>query len=94
LVNRNSLKPIIDELILDSNYHFTAEEKHMRSIGYKGIRKHISEHMSFKQRALQLRQDIVKDDFEGSKELIAFLGNWLLHHVMEEDRKYSVWLPE
>lgn len=87
--NRNGLEQIIDELILYSNYHFTAEEQHMKNIGYKEIEKHISEHISFKQRALQLQQDIDKNDYEGSKELIAFLGNWLLHHVMEEDKKYS-----
>jgi hemerythrin len=89
IANRHELAPIMDELILYSNYHFTAEEQHMINIGYKEIEKHISEHISFKQRALQLEQDIDKNDYEGSKELIAFLGNWLLHHVMEEDKKYS-----
>lgn len=86
----NCLAPIIDELISYSKYHFTAEEQHMRNIGYKDIEKQILEHEVFTQKALNLHEVINKDNPELTKELIAFLGNWLLHHVMEEDKKYSV----
>ena len=88
--NANRLDQLIEELISYSNYHFTAEEQHMRNSGYTGIDRHMIEHRAFTERTLQLKQDVDKDDFEGSKELIVFLGNWLLHHVMEDDRKYSV----
>lgn len=86
----NCLYPIIDELVAYSNYHIPAEEQHMRDIGYKGIEEHISEHRKFTQRTLQLKQDLNNDDFEGSKEMIVFLGNWLLNHVIIEDKKYYV----
>jgi len=85
-----SLEPIIKELESYTNYHFSAEEQHMRETGYKDLDSHIAEHKAFTQRALQLRQTVNKDDFEVAKELIVFLGNWLLKHVLEEDRKYSV----
>ena len=88
--NVNDLGPIIEELESYSDYHFTAEEQHMRNIGYKDIDKHRAEHRAFTQRTLQLKHVVDKDDFELSKELIVFLGNWLLHHVMEEDKKYSI----
>lgn len=88
--NVNDLGPIIEELESYSDYHFKAEEQHMRNIGYKDIDKHRAEHRAFTQRTLQLRHVVDKDDFELSKELIVFLGNWLLHHVMEEDKKYSI----
>ena len=84
------LDPIVVELVSYSNYHFTAEELHMRKKGYKDIDKHIVEHRSFTQRALHLQQLVDKNDFELTKELIVFLGNWILHHIMEEDKKFSV----
>lgn len=88
--NTHCLEPIIEELVSYSNYHFSAEEQYMRDRGYKDIDKHRAEHRVFTQKALQLQQIVNKDDFELSKELIVFLGNWLLHHVMEEDKKYSI----
>jgi hemerythrin len=86
----NSLDPIVDELVSYSKYHFSAEEQHMRDIGYKDIEKQISEHRSFTQRSLQLKRVVDKNDLELTKELIVFLGSWILKHVMEEDKKYSI----
>lgn len=86
----NSLDSILDELVSYSNYHFTAEEQHMRDIGYKDIEKQIFEHKEFTQKTLQLKKAINKNDIEHTKELIVFLGSWILHHVMEDDKKYSV----
>lgn len=83
------IDPIIEELLSYSNYHFSAEEQHMRNIGYTEIDRHISEHRGFTQRTLELQQAADKDEPEATKELIAFLGKWLLHHVIEEDKKYA-----
>ncbi len=84
------LDPIVDELVSYSKYHFSAEEQFMRTIGYKEIDNQISEHRSFTQRALHLQQVVIKSDIEHTKELIIFLGDWILHHIMEEDKKFSV----
>ena len=86
----NNLEHIVEELVSYSNYHFSAEEKHMRMQGYKDIDKQIAQHRAFTDRALRLQQISEKNEPELSKELIVFLGNWLLHHVMEEDKKFSI----
>jgi hemerythrin len=86
----NKLDTIVEELVSYSNDHFSAEEQHMREIGYKDIDKQISEHRSFTQRALQLKNVTDKNDLVLTKELIVFLGSWILKHVMEEDKKYSI----
>lgn len=86
----NSLDPIIEELVSYSNYHFSAEEQYMKNIGYNGIEKQISEHRSFTQRASKLKEVVYKKDIVLTKELIVFLGSWILKHVMEEDKKISI----
>jgi hemerythrin len=86
----NNLKTIVEELISYSKYHFSAEEKHMRNIGYKGTDKQIIEHRLFTQKTLQLQKVVNNNDLEHTKELIVFLGKWILNHVMEEDKKISV----
>jgi len=84
------LNPIIEELVSYSSYHFSAEEQHMRNIGYKEIDKHIIEHRGFTQKTLNLQQVSDKNDPDVTRELIAFLGKWLLNHVIIEDKKYSI----
>lgn len=86
----NDLNSVVEELISYSNYHFSAEEQHMKDIGYKDTGKQIIEHRDFTQKALQLRKNVTNNDLELTKELIVFLGKWILHHVIEEDKKYAV----
>lgn len=88
--NSISVEPLINELVSYTHYHFSAEEQYMRDIGYKDINKQISEHKIFTDKILQLQRDGHLDNCGHSQELIAYLGNWLLNHVMEEDKKYSI----
>jgi hemerythrin len=86
----NCLGPIIEELKSYSNYHFLAEEKHMKDMGYKEIDMHKNEHREFAIKTLQLQQLAEKNELEATKEFVVFLGTWLLQHVIEEDKKFSV----
>ena len=88
--NGSSLEPIINELVSYTKYHFSAEEQYMRDVEYKNIDNHILEHKIFTDRILDFQNDNNVYHCEQSKELIAYLGNWLLNHVMLEDKKISV----
>jgi hemerythrin len=52
----NCLGPIIEELKSYSNYHFLAEEKHMKETGFQEIDIHINKHRDFTIKTLQLQQ--------------------------------------
>ena len=88
--NSINLEQIIQELISYSSYHFAAEEQYMRDTGFKDIDNHISEHEIFTDRILQFTCDDNLNDCTHSKELIVYLGNWLLNHVIVEDKKLTV----
>jgi hemerythrin len=62
----------------------------MRDIGYKYIDNNIDAHNLFKEKILQLRHNVDIDNIEVTKELIVYLGKWLLNHVIAEDKKYSI----
>jgi len=87
--NANSLDQLIIELISYTFYHFLTEEQYMKDIGYDDINKQISEHKIFTDRILQLQRNDNLHESGHSKELIVYLGNWLLNHVIEEDKKIS-----
>ena len=85
----NCLDPIINELAAYVELHFSAEERYMAETGYRELPGHVLMHRAFARRIEQLRQNSSRNDLELTKELIVFLGGWLLHHVLEEDKRYA-----
>lgn len=83
--------PIIAELREYTRYHFAAEELHMQDKGFPEIADHIVKHRNFTHQIEELQSQHRNDDLEDTRKLIVVLGNWLLNHVLVEDRKYSEW---
>jgi hemerythrin len=83
------LDPIINELAAYTVFHFSAEERYMTDTGFRELPGHVLMHQAFSRRIEQLRQNSSRNDLELTKELIVFLGSWLLHHVLEEDKLYA-----
>jgi hemerythrin len=85
--NNLVFKPLVDDLVFYANYHFKLEEELMLEVGYQDIARHVQEHEFFSQKVLHLQSSDAPGTFGRTIELIAFLSDWLLHHVIEEDRK-------
>jgi len=81
--------PKIDQLSTYTNFHFSKEEQYMREKGYSGVEDHIAKHREFTRSITALRNGYHNNDLEVSRELIIVLGEWLLRHVLKEDRKYA-----
>lgn len=84
-----SIIPRIDELSANALKHFSVEERYMLEHGFPEISEHIAEHRKFAQKLDTLRSRRHEDNLDITRELIVVLGEWLLHHVLREDRKYS-----
>ena len=84
-----SVLPLINELSEYTESHFSKEEQYMREKGFQEIDTHIAEHREFTRRIESLKTSYHGDNLEVTKELIIVLGEWLLHHVLKEDKKYS-----
>lgn len=83
----NTIGSVIDELVSYADYHFNSEEQYMRDTHYKCLNKQIDEHNYFKQKTKDLLNKNDRYDLTQCHELIVFLSNWLLKHVVEEDKK-------
>ncbi len=81
--------PIIEELSTLTRHHISAEEKYMEERGYQEIDSHIATHREFTHQIETLQTNYRGNNLEATKELIVVLGHWLLHHVINEDWKYS-----
>jgi hemerythrin len=82
------LGPIIDDLIDYANYHFTSEEFLLKESDYPELASQEIEHEHFIFRALEFKRDLINGNKPPATTLIWFLGNWLLHHIMDVDKKY------
>jgi hemerythrin len=81
--------PKLDELLAYADYHFRAEEQYMREIEYFEIDDHVELHKGFTYKLDEMKQIPHASELELTKELIVFIGKWLLNHVLEEDRKFA-----
>jgi len=86
----NCVGPKLDALLAYADYHFNAEERYMRRIEYFEIDEHIEMHNGFAYKLEEIKRIPHASQLELTKELIVFIGKWLLNHVLEEDRKYAV----
>ena len=78
---------LVAELANYTRYHFATEEKYMGFIQYKDIIRHKIEHKYFEMRMSDLNLTGYRYYPELLRFLINFLGDWLLLHISEEDRK-------
>lgn len=80
--------PKIDELSDYTKYHFSTEEEYMKEKAVPDIDAHIEKHRQFTNKIVALRARYKNNDLEVARDLIIALGEWLLQHVLKEDRKY------
>jgi len=80
--------PNIDKLTAIASCHLSAEEKHLRAMSVPDIDDHIAKHREFSRTIERIRSGYNDNNLEASKELIIVLGEWLIHHVLKEDKKY------
>lgn len=65
--------------------HFDREENHMKSMGFPWVDEHRLKHEELIENLNRLSKDFDPDNL---KELAAFLHEWLVTHVLVEDKKY------
>jgi hemerythrin len=86
----------LDFMVDYTDFHFTAEEKHMAEQNYQGLEYQKQQHAEFKSLLKQL-----VDDFEEegptkalSTSINIFLLNWLTKHIKGVDHKFGEFLNE
>ncbi len=79
----------IDELNSYTGTHFSAEEAYMQEIGYGHAESHIAEHDCFRTNVNDLARLSENDRSKISNDLIEFLWEWLLNHILVVDRKLA-----
>lgn len=80
----------LQEMYDYTRYHFAFEEAYLARIGYPDIREHWRLHKDFDSLIYGYLRDSQKGEIPVlNSELVKILQNWLLHHILIEDMKFS-----
>lgn len=91
---KDIMAEILQNLVKYTVYHFSLEEKYMEHAVYPGLISHKKEHADFVKKI----SDFQKSYGEGSSfisiDLLNFLREWIMHHILETDQKYTPFLKD
>jgi len=79
---------LLEELKDYTKFHFGDEEKYMESIGYEGLAAQKRAHDAFIARLEEMNfEQIDERQQETLEEMLEFLTEWLVNHILHSDRK-------
>lgn len=80
----NLIKRLKDYAII----HFKHEEEYMESISYKRLFTQKIQHDNFKRKLDTMDLDVIDDNQEQAiEDLLNFITDWLIEHIVETDMK-------
>lgn len=89
-----ALNHAVEELVAYTRYHFDAEEGAMEQAGYPDLDAHRKEHQRLEKEVVDFQQRLQREGGEIRVELYHFLRDWLIHHIVESDMRYSSYLAD
>lgn len=87
---RDVLGETLDRMIDYAVEHFQDEEELMKSHEYPWLNSHRAEHEAFVEKVLDYRKQFDAGALTLSTEITKFLKDWLVSHIMGDDRKYGL----
>jgi len=85
---------IVKGLASYARYHFATEERYFSIYGYSDRFAHMAEHAAFIAKVEEFKNDYAARKSDLTQKVIDFLREWLIHHILIEDRKYIACLTE
>jgi len=82
------LSDILNILIDYTVSHFSTEERYFRLFKYEDMDSHVKEHKDFVDKITKFKEGFDKGENEVDLELLNFLGDWLIGHILGTDKKY------
>ncbi|MCP4155241.1 MAG: hemerythrin family protein [bacterium] len=87
-------KGILQEMIKYTKSHFADEEKYLEKHNYPGMKEQKRQHELFVEELRGFVQDYKDGKLMLSLDIMNFLKDWLLNHILKVDKKYTDFLKE
>ncbi len=86
---KQSIGKIINKMVTYARIHFETEEKYFKKFNYEFESEHVEEHKQFLSKVAEFQEDYQHDRISLSYEIMIFLKDWLVNHIMRSDKKYQ-----
>lgn len=91
---KEALQKLINRLSDYAAMHFAAEEHYFDIFGYPDSEAHKKAHSDFERKVAKFENEFDQGRQSLSREIMNFLGDWLVEHIKGSDMKYSPFLNE
>ncbi len=86
--NPEEIKEVLKEMTNHVLTHFKTEERYMIKFNYTEYIYHKIEHLDFEKKTISYYESVADGDYQITKEILEYLGKWLVNHIHITDRKY------
>jgi len=86
--NKKEIKKNLKELVDYTVYHFGNEEEYFNKFGYRDTPAHLEQHRKFIERIQKFGEEFEHGDSTVSLDIINFLKDWLINHILKVDSRY------
>lgn len=93
-VRSETVSELLTRLMNYANDHFVAEEQLLIKHGYPELTEHKEAHTAYRVKVATLCRDTMYHNASVPDELLLFLGDWWVNHILGADMRYSVFLIE
>jgi methyl-accepting chemotaxis protein len=88
--DRKNVTKVMEGVVQYTVQHFGEEEKLMVSMNYPGLEQHLTMHKKVVSQVQQFAKRVDKKEKGIEKKLLIFLKEWLLNHIVKQDKRYGV----
>lgn len=81
--------PLLRSLVFYAHDHFATEETMMRTAGYPALKEHREQHQVLARRVEHYALRHERGESALNLQLLTFLRDWLVTHILEEDMAYA-----
>ena len=92
--NQSVLEDTLNFLIRYTEEHFSQEEKLMEDYDFPDYEDHIKQHERLIREVQELRSQFTAENTRMDMSIINFLKDWIINHILTEDRKYGPYLND
>lgn len=91
---KDKMGEILQNLVNYTVHHFSLEENLMTKASYPGFLAHKKEHTDFIKKVSDFQKSFNDGSAFVSIDVLNFLREWITHHILETDQKYSPFLKD
>lgn len=93
-VRSETISELLDGLTQYASDHFRAEEQLLDKYGYPDLARQKEDHEAYSIKIVALCKATMSHEDSVPAELLRFMRDWWVHHILETDMKYRPFLME